>query len=157
MEDSTISGTGTVNNNTLTDIVMDQISIASGSLAFTTRSAVPSARPLKALLDGWYFFYLNFEWAGSPFTDQRTYSLFITNLADNCGDDDIVQSSSSPFINSAFNGTFGPLYFRPSALSDFWWKIRVQHMSGGTETIAGVELTCLYLGPDLDPGRFPPF
>lgn len=157
MEDSTISGTGTVSNNTLTDIIMDQISIASGSSAFTTRSALNSATPLKALLDGWYFFYLNFEWAGTPYTDVRTYSLFVNNFPDNCGDDDVVHSESSPFINAAFNGTFGPLYFRPSQLSDFWWKVRVQHSSGGTETIAGVELTCLYLGPDLDAARFPPF
>ena len=157
MEDSTISGTGTVSNNTLTDIQMDQISIAAGSTAFTTNSALNSEKPLKAVLNGWYFFYLNFEWAGSPYTDVRTYSLFFTNFADNCGDQNIVQSGSAPFINAAFNGMFGPLYLRAADLSGSWWKVRVQHSAGSTQTLAGVELTCLYLGPDLDPARFPPF
>lgn len=156
-DSATGTATGTVSNNTLTDIKMDEISIASGSSAFAIRTAVTSERPLKAILNGWYFFFLNFEWSGAAYTDVRTYSLFINNEADNAGDQNVVQSSSSPFINAAFNGTWGPLYLRGADLSDSYWKVRVQHNAGSTQTVTSVMLTCLYLGPDLDPARFPPF
>ena len=151
------TSTGTVSNNTLTDIRMDQISIASGSAAFAVNTAVTSEKPLKCILNGWYLFNLNFEWSGAAYADVRTYSLFLTNLADNVADTNMVQSASSPFINAAFNGTFGPLYIRGADLAGSWFKVSVQHNAGSTQTVTGVLLTALYLGPDIDPARMPPF
>lgn len=149
--------TGTVNNNTLTDIICNSRFISTGSTAFATDQGLPTARCIKAVADGWYLGYINFEWAGSTYTDQRTYSLFQNNGADNCGDQNMVETASSPFINAAFNGTFGPMYIRGASLSSSYFKTRVQHAAGSAQTIAGVVTTVIYLGPDLDQAGFPPF
>jgi hypothetical protein len=156
--DSTVSGgTTTVVSGGTHSITFDEISIAAGSTAFAVRTAVPSFRPIKVTLDAWYLFYLNFEWSGGTYTDERTYSLFINNLADNAGAQDIVQTQQAPNINAAFNATYGPFYMRGASLSDSYYSLDVSQNSGTTQTITGVLLTAICLGGDLDPARMPPF
>ncbi len=156
--DSTAGGgTGTIANNTATDIIFDQYVLSSGSTAFAEDQGAGTGRPFKCVLDGWYLGYINFEWSGSPYSDVRSYALFINSFADNAGDQNIVQSESSPWLNAAFNGSFGPLYIRAATLGNAYFKTRVQHTAGSTQSITGVLMTVIYLGPDLDPDSFPRF
>jgi len=111
--------------------------------------------PIELLADGWYLFYLNFEWSGGPYADVRYYDLKFQFNADNDGNQDISGNESAPF-EASYHRTWGPLYFRATSLTPNI-SVKVWHNSGGTETITGIILTALYLGPDLDPARFPPF
>jgi hypothetical protein len=156
--DSTAGGgTGTVSNNTTTDVIFDQRSFATGTAAFAPDQNLATARPFKCVLDGWYLGYINFEWSGSPYTDVRSYALYINSFADNAGDQNIVQAMSQPNINAAYNGTFGPLYIRAATLGNAYFKTKVHHQAGSTQTVTGVLMTVIYLGEDLEPGRWPPF
>jgi len=150
------SGTGTINNNTLTSIYFDQVSIGTGVTAIVAGSASPGTSPLKLDIDGWYFFYLNVEWAGVGFADVRYYDLhFSTFSMEGDGNQDISAHQSAPF-EASFHGTWGPLYCRVSAGHPSI-TVKLWHQAGSTQTLAGVLLSVIYLGPDIDPARFPPF
>lgn len=108
------------------------------------------------LLNGWYLFYLDFEWSGGSYTDVRYYNLHFQNLADNDGNQDISGNESAPF-EASYHRTWGPLYFRAE---DFNTNIGVQvwqNSGTGPQTVTGVLLTAMFLGPDLDQAGFPPF
>jgi hypothetical protein len=155
--DSQSPGTGTVDNNTLTDIIFDSLSIPTGSRAFAEDQGAGTARPFKGVLDGWYLGYINFDWSGGVYSDVRMYGLYSNTLPDNVGANTLVQFSSAPFQDSAFNGTFGPLYIRGETVGASYFKLRVQHAAGSTQTVTGAVMTVVYLGPDLAPSRWPPF
>ena len=72
-------------------------------------------RPFKCIIDGWYLAYINFEWSGAVYSDVRTYSFYSNTFPDNAGNQNLIESESSPFIDAAFNGTYGPLYIRGDA------------------------------------------
>lgn len=155
--DSQSPGTGTVDNNTYTSIIFDDFSIAAGSQAFATHSGSNTARPFKCILDGWYLGYVNFDWSGGVYSDVRLYALFSNTLPDNVGSQTLVQFSSAPFHDSAFNGTYGPLYIRGGTFAASYFELRVQQAAGSTQTVTGAVMTIVYLGPDLQPDRWPPF
>lgn len=148
-------GTGTVSNNTNTQITFDEFSLAADTQAFAADQGAGTSRPFKAILDGWYIGYINFEWSGGVFADVRTYVLYSNLFPQNAGSQNMVKSEPSPFINAAFNGTYGPFYIRAAELGSGWFRTRVQHAAGSTQTITGVLMTVVYLGADLEPGRFP--
>src|SRR5574338_993289 len=149
------SGTGTVSNNTLTTIYFDEVFIATGVISLGAGAASPGTGPIRLKADGWYLFYLDFEWSGTGFTDVRYYDLSFTANADTDGNQDISANESAPFEPS-FHRTWGPLYFRGETGATTDVSVKVQHQAGSTQTITGVLLTVAYMGPDLDPTRFPP-
>lgn len=154
--DGAILGTGTVNNTTLTTISFaDGVSVSSGATAIKDNSGASTTQPLQLLLDGWYLFYLDFEWSGGSFTNVRYYTLTFQFNADNDGNLN-VSSNESAVFEASHHRTWGPLYFRATSLKPKV-SVKVWQSSGGVATITGVLLTVLYLGPDLDPARFPPF
>lgn len=155
-DSTTGSGTGTVATNTLTSIFFDQVFIGAGVTAIRqTATGSPGITPLELIADGWWLFYLDFDWSGLAYTDVRYYDLKFQFNADNDGNQDISANESAPFEPS-FHRTWGPLYFRAASLTPHI-TVKVWHNSGLTETVTGVTFTVVYLGPDFDPAAFPPF
>jgi hypothetical protein len=150
-------GGTTIADNTLTTVTFEAISISAGSTAFTDNSGTSWTEPVKLSADGWYLFYVDYEWSGGGFADVRYYDLHIANfLFDNDGNQDLGMHASAPF-EASFRGCWGPLYCRGTALSSIKLSFKVWHQAGSTQTVTGIILTGLFLGADPDPARFPPF
>lgn len=151
------SGGTTISNNTLTTVTFDGISISAGSTAFTDNTGTSFTEPVKLSADGWYLFYIDYEWSGGGFTDVRYYEIHVANfLFDNDGNQDLGMNQSAPF-EASFRGCWGPLYMRGTVLSSIKLSVKVWHQAGSTQTVTGCLFTGLFLGPDPDPARWPPF
>lgn len=156
--DAVIDGTSSVSDNTLTTINWDNTFVSAGATALSVNTPSPTTSvAMNLLLDGWFIFWLDFEWSGAGFTDDRLYQLVMNTTADNDSasmslTDGIGSEGNSPY-QAAHHHTYGPLYFRNSPTV----KMSVKQNSGAPQDITGVLLTAIYMGPDMDPGAFPPF
>lgn len=148
------SNTVTANNNILTTINFQNTSTPTGSTAWQNNAG--GTQPFTLRKDGWVLLMLDFDWlSGAPFTDVRYYGVATHFGADNLGGspNDPYSSESSPFT-TGFRGCWGPLYYRSFSTSQ-WFEAQVRQASGAGKDILTCELTALYLGPDLQPARFP--
>lgn len=147
------ASTASAANNTLTAISFASVSIPTGSTTFQDFS--PGSTPIKLLKNGWYICTLDFEWTGAAFADVRYYEIHSTVAADNLGG-----TNATPFFTDSgvfLSGTTfasGPVYWRGA---DFNIRVgaNVWQNSGVLKGINNVLVTVLFLGPDLQPGRFP--
>lgn len=147
------ASTASAANNTLTGISFASVSIPTGSTTFQDFS--PGTTPIRLRKNGWYICTLDFEWTGAAFPDVRYYEIHSNVPCDNLGG-----TNGTPFFTDSgvfLSGTTfasGPVYWRGA---DFTVNVgaSVWQNSGVLKGIAGVEVTVLFLGPDLQPGRFP--
>jgi len=136
-------------NNTLTDVTFTSYAIAPSNEAIVINSAT---KPFKLVQSGWYHFWVESEWTGAGFSDQRMTIMSETGGGFWINNSSSVQPhiSASDIYLSSLKASWGPLYSNCNSANNQQLGIQVHQKSGSTQTLTSTKFSVVYLGPALD-------